>query len=103
MLGTYVVNVKVSNGGQWEDKKEILQHSQPCQHGEFQHVGISEQQRSRPCGQNLRGPFVRAVLAMKLKESAQAMAADGETSTGISTTKFSGFLHQNCMGAWDSA
>ena len=29
------------------------------QHGEFRHVSVSERQRSRLCGQNLCGAFVR--------------------------------------------
>ena len=40
----------------------LLQHSQLSQHGEYRHVSVSERQRSRPCGQNLRVPFLRTVL-----------------------------------------
>ena len=50
-----------SNGDQKEDKT-LLQHSQLCQHAEFRHVSVSERQRLRPCGQNLRVPFLRTVL-----------------------------------------
>ena len=50
-----------SNGDQKEDTT-LLQHSQLSQHGEFRHVSVSERQRSRPCGQNLRVPFPRTVL-----------------------------------------
>ena len=50
-----------SNGDQKEDKT-LLQHSQLSQHGEFRHVSVSERQRSRPCGQNLRVLFLRTVL-----------------------------------------
>ena len=63
-----------SNGGQKEDKT-LLQHSQLSQHGEFWHVSVSERQRSRPCGQNLRVPFLRMVLPPEVGESARAMAA----------------------------
>ena len=42
-----------SNGDQKEDKA-LLQPSQLSQHGEFRHVSVSERQRSRLCGQNLR-------------------------------------------------
>ena len=45
-----------SNGGQKEDKK-LLQCSQLLQHGEFRHISVSDRQRSRPCGQDLCGPF----------------------------------------------
>ena len=69
-----------SNGGQREDKK-LLQRSQLRQHGEFWHVSVSEREQSRPCGQNLCGPFVRAVLAMKVEESARA---DGTTKALVS-------------------
>ena len=48
------------NGDQKEDKT-LLQHSQLSQHCEFRHVSVSERQRSRPCGQNLRVPFLRTV------------------------------------------
>ena len=50
-----------SNGGQKEGKT-LLQHLRLSQHGEFWHASVSERQRSRPCGQNLRVPFPRAVL-----------------------------------------
>ena len=50
-----------SNGDQNEDQT-LLQHSQLSQHGEFRHVSVSERQRSRLCGQNLRVPFLRTVL-----------------------------------------
>ena len=56
-----------SNGDQKEDKTS-LQHSQLSQHGEFQHVSVSERQRSRPCGQNLRVPFLRTVLLLEALE-----------------------------------
>ena len=59
---------------QGEDKK-LLQRSQFRQHGEFWHVSVSERQRSRPCGQNLRVPFLRTVLPPEVGESARAMAA----------------------------
>ena len=65
----------VSNGGQREDKK-LLQCSQLRQHGD---VSVSERERSRLCGQNLCGPFVRAVLATKVEESPRAIAVDGTT------------------------
>ena len=52
---------RASNGDQKEDKT-LLQHSQLSQHGEFRHVSVSERQQSRPCGQNLRVPFLRTVL-----------------------------------------
>ena len=33
-------------------------------------ISVTEGQRSRPCGYNLRVPFLRAVLPMEVKESA---------------------------------
>ena len=63
----------VSNGDQKEDKT-LLRHSQLRQHGEFWHASVSERQRSRPCGQNLRVPFLRTVLPPEVEESARAMA-----------------------------
>ena len=72
-----------SNGDQKEDKT-LLQHSQVSQHGEFRHVSVSERQRSRPCGQNLRVPFLRTVLPPEVEESARAMVANGERKALIS-------------------
>ena len=57
-----------SNGDQKEDKT-LLQHSQLCQHGEFRHVSVSERQRSRPCGQNLRVPFLERYCHRKSKRA----------------------------------
>ena len=57
-----------SNGDQKEDKT-LLQHSQLSQHGEYRHVSVSEGQRSRLCGQNLRAPFLRTVLQRKSKRA----------------------------------
>ena len=60
--GNHAQSVAIaSNGDQKEDKK-LLQHSQLSQHGEFRHVSVSERQRSRLCGQNLRVAFLRMVL-----------------------------------------
>ena len=68
--GTHAQSI-ASNGDEKEDKT-LLQHSQLPQHGEFWHASVSERQRSRACGQNLRVPFLRTVLP---PESARAMAA----------------------------
>ena len=56
-------------------KSKTRQHSQLSQHGELWHVSVSERQRSRLCGQNLRVPFLRTVLPPEVGESARAMAA----------------------------
>ena len=56
-------------------KTTLLQHSQRSQHGEFWYISVSERQRSRPCGLNLRVPFLRTVLPPEVGESARAMAA----------------------------
>jgi len=52
-----------SHGGQNEDR--LLQRSQRRHNGDFRHISISTRQRSLQCGQNLRGPFLRATLAMR--------------------------------------
>ena len=75
----------IASNGDQKDDKTLLQHSQLSQHGEFWHVSISEPQRSRPCGQNLRVPFQRTVLPPDVEESARAMAANGETKAFISS------------------
>ena len=72
-----------SNGGQREDKK-LLHRSQLRQYGEFGDVSVSEQERSRLCGQNLCGIFMRGVVAAKVKDSTRAMAADGTTKALVS-------------------
>ena len=68
--GTHAQSI-ASNGDQKEDKT-LLQHSQLPQHGD---ASVSERQRSRPCGQNLRVPFLRTVLPPEVEESARVMAA----------------------------
>ena len=40
-------------------RTKLLKHLLLCQHGQFWHVGVSERQRLRLCGQNLCGAFVR--------------------------------------------
>ena len=71
--GNHALSI-ASNGDQREDTK-LLQHLQLCQHSEFWHVSVSERQRSRPCGHNLRVPLLRTVLPPEVGESARAMAA----------------------------
>ena len=39
------------------------------------HASVSERQRSWPCGQNLRVPFLRTVLPPEVEESGRAIAA----------------------------
>ena len=70
--GTHAQSI-VSNGDQKEDKA-LLQHSQLPHHGEYWHASVSERQRSRACGQNLRVPFLRTVLPPEVEESTRAMA-----------------------------
>ena len=65
-----------SHGGQDEDKA-LLQRSQRCHKGEVQHVSISARQQSLRCGQNFRGPFLRATLPMTVGSSARAMMDTG--------------------------
>ena len=81
-----------SNGDQKEDKT-LLQHSQLRQHGAFWHASVSEQQRSRPCGQNLRVPFPRTVLPPEVEESARAMAATARQKRSYLHHQ-GGFQHQ---------
>ena len=77
-----------SNGDQKEDKT-LLQHSQLSQHGEFRHVSVSERQRSRPGGQNLRVPFLRTVLPPEVGERSSNGGQRRDKSVHISTTKVS--------------
>ena len=67
--------VRASHGSQNEDKT-LLQRSQHCHKGEFWHVSINARQRSLQCGQNLRGPFLRATLPMTVGSFAR-LGSDG--------------------------
>ena len=82
---------------QGEDKK-LIQHSQLRQHGEFWHVSVSERQRSRPCSQNLRVPFLRTVLPPEVGESARAMASTARQKHSYLHHQGE-FQHQNCTVA----
>ena len=79
---------------QGEDKK-LLQRSQLRQHGEFWHVGVSERQQSRPCGQNLCVPFLKTVLPPEVGESARAMASTAKQKRSYLHHQGE-FQHQNC-------
>ena len=82
---------------QWwpKGRQTLLQHSQLSQHGEFWHVSVSERQRSRPCGQNLRVPFLRTILPPEVGESARAMAATARQKR-LYLQHQGEFQHQNC-------
>ena len=70
-------------------KRKTRQHSQLSQHGEFRHVSVSERQRSRPCGQNLRVPFLRTVLPPEVEERSSNGGQRRDKRVHISTTKVS--------------
>ena len=88
-------------GGQNEDRT-LLQRSQHCRNGEFRHVGISTRQQSLRCGQNLRGPFLRATLPMTVGSCARAMADNRETKGLITPPSrwVSTQLLYVCVTAW---
>ena len=65
--------------GSHSEDKTLLQCSQRYHKGEFRQVSISSRQRSLRCGQNLRGPFLRATLPMTVGSCARAMADNGKT------------------------
>jgi len=90
-----------SHGGQNEDRM-LLQRSQRCHRGEFQHVSISTQQRSLRCGQNLCGPFLRATLPMTVGSCARAMVDNGKTKGLITPPPrwVSAQLLYVCVTAW---
>ena len=81
--------------------RTLLQRSQRCHNGEFRHVSISTRPRSLRCGQNLRGPFLRATLLMRVGSCARVMRTREDKRSHNSTTKVSfctiiiGFCH--CM------
>ena len=75
--------------------QKILQRSQLRWQGEFRYISVRGRQRSRPCGQNLRGPFVRSELATKVEESARAMAADGPARQKRLYLHHQGEFHHN--------
>ena len=76
-------------------KRKTRQHSQLSQHGEFWHVSVSERQRSRLCGQNLRVPFLRTVLPPEVGERARAMAATARQKR-LYLHHQGEFQHKNC-------
>ena len=76
--------VWASHGGQ-NECKTLLQQSQPCHKGNFQHVSISARQRSLRYGQHLRRPFLGATLPMTVGSCVQAMADNTETKGLIIT------------------
>ena len=47
--------------------------------GGVRHVSITARQQSLRCGQNLRGPFLRATLMIRVGLCARAVADNGET------------------------
>ena len=80
-----IVQVWASHGSQ-NQGKTLLQHSQRCHKGEFRQVSISARQRSLRCGQNHRGPFLRATLPMTAESWARAIADTEETKGLITPT-----------------
>ena len=91
--GNYAQSI-ASNGDQKEDKT-LLQHSQLSQHGEFRHVSVSERQRSRPCGQNLRGAFVRLYWQPTLKRAIEQWRLTAQQKR-LYLHHQGEFQHQNC-------
>jgi len=75
--------VRVSHGGQKEDKT-LLQRSQHFHQGEFWHISVSAQRRSQWCRQNLRWPFMIAILSITVGSGAWVMADNGEAKGLIS-------------------
>ena len=83
-----------SNGDQKEDKT-LLQHSQLSQHGDFRHVSVSERQRSRPCGQNVRVPFLRTVLPPEVDGALEQWRPTARQKRSYLHHQGE-FQHQNC-------
>ena len=83
-----------SNGDQKEDET-LLQHSQLSQHGEFRHVSVSERQRSRPCGQNLCGAFVRLYWQPTSKRAIEQWRPTAQQKR-LYLHHQGEFQHQNC-------
>lgn len=78
---------QASNG--FQSGKKLFQHSQLCHWGEFCHVSISAQWQLRWYDQNFCGPFLRAMLSIRVQVSTWAMADDREDkSTHKSITNF---------------
>ena len=67
---TYVDRLSQQLMAAQREGNKLLQRSQLRQHGEFWHASVSERQRSQPCGQNLRVPFLRTVLPPEVEECA---------------------------------
>ena len=65
----------------WRPKRRhnVIAALTTCHKREFRHVSISARQQSLRCGHNLRRPFLRATLPMRVGSCARAMADNGET------------------------
>ena len=81
---------------QWRPKGRqdiITALSQLSQHGEFRHVSVSERQRSRQCGQNLRESSCAFPKGCTATGSRRERSSNGgqrrDKSVHISTTKVS--------------
>jgi len=70
--------------------------------GELRKISIIARQRSLRCGQNLRGPFLRATLPMTVGLCTQAMVDNGETKGLITLPPrwVSAQLLFVCVTAW---
>ena len=82
-------NQSIASDGDQKEDKTLLQHSQLSQHGEFRHVSVSERQRSQPCSQNVRVPFLRTVLPPEVDGALEQWRPRRDKSVHISTTKVS--------------
>ena len=92
MLGRRRRSIELSQ--QWRPK-EKARNFYSAHNGEFWHVSVSERQRSRPCSQNLRVPFLRTVLPPEVGESARAMASMARQKRSYLHHQGE-FQHQNC-------
>ena len=85
----------IANNGDQKEDKTLLQHSQLSQHGEFQLVSVSERQRSRPCGQNLCGAFVRLYWQRTSKKAIEQWRLTARQKH-LYLHHQGEFQHQNC-------
>ena len=82
---------------QWRPK-ELSTELTASQHGEFRHVSVSERQRSRLCGQNLCGAFVRLYWQPTSKRAIEQWQPTAQQKR-LYLHHQGEFQHQSCVTA----
>ena len=89
---------RLSRQYQWRPKgrQELSTALTTPQHGEFRHVSVRERQRSRLCGQNLCGAFVKLYWQPMSKRAIEQWRPTAQQKRSYLHHQGE-FQHQNCM------